>query len=111
MSYGEVLSSQIIAARFTAGGIENAWKDSRELIITDSQFGHAAVDFAVTNQKIQDYFSKATETLFVLPGFIASDGLQATTTLGRGGSDYTAAIVAAAIPAKVVEIWTDGHRV
>lgn len=107
VSYGEFLSSQIFSAKLTTLGIDNAWKDSRELIVTDSQFGYAAVDVKATGRKIQDYFASAKERAFVLPGFIAADANGNTTTLGRGGSDYTAAIVAAAIDAGVVEIWTD----
>ncbi|SRR5579871_645225 len=106
-SYGELLSSQIIAAFLSAIGMNNAWKDSRELIITDSHFGYAAVDFNITNKKINEYFSNANEALFIVPGFIASDENGTTTTLGRGGSDYTAAIYAAAVDASSTEIWTD----
>ena len=107
VSYGELLSSLIISARFETLGIENTWKDSRELISTDSQFGYAAVDFPLTNKKIRSYFDSAKGSLFILPGFIAADQGGVTTTLGRGGSDYTAAIVAAAVDARLVEIWTD----
>ena len=88
--------------------IENVWKDSRELIRTDSNFNFAAVDFAETNEQIKELFSKfKCPELHILPGFIASDANDITTTLGRGGSDYTAAILAAALDAGVLEIWTD----
>jgi aspartokinase/homoserine dehydrogenase 1 len=107
VSYGELLSSIIIAARFEALDIPNTWKDSRQLISTDSNFGYAAVDFPTTNQKIREFFDTAKGGLFILPGFIASDRNNITTTLGRGGSDYTAAILAAAVDAGTVEIWTD----
>ncbi|HXD76638.1 MAG TPA: bifunctional aspartate kinase/homoserine dehydrogenase I [Puia sp.] len=107
VSYGELLSSFIIAARFAALDQEHAWKDARELIVTDSRFGHAAVDFGRTNRKIKDYVESSASTLFILPGFIAADGNGITTTLGRGGSDYTAAILAAATDARLLEIWTD----
>jgi len=103
VSYGELLSSLIIAARFEALGVAATWKDSRELIRTDSQFGHAAVDFATSNQLVKTYIDENPDTqLFIFPGFIAADSKHITTTLGRGGSDYTAAIGAAAL-----EIWTD----
>ncbi len=107
VSYGELLSSQIIAEALRAelGGCE--WKDSRELITTNSHFGSAAVDFAVTNKKIADYFTGHAARLFMMPGFIASDAQGVNTTLGRGGSDYTGAILAAALDADVLEIWTD----
>lgn len=107
VSYGEILSSSIIAARFKIEIENSEWKDSRELIITNSNFGAAAVDFAVTNEKTGDFFNAATADLFILPGFISSDANGINTTLGRGGSDYTAAIIAAALDADVLEIWTD----
>jgi len=107
VSYGELLSTQIIFERLKILDIENVWKDSRELIVTDSQFGFAIVDFNTTNKKIADYFSSTDKKLFIVPGFIASNSNGVTTTLGRGGSDYTAAIIAAAVNASVVEIWTD----
>jgi len=107
VSYGEILSSQIIAAKFRSELGNCEWKDSREIIITDSNFGSAVVDFLVTNKKAVDYFKAADSNLFILPGFISADAKGANTTLGRGGSDYTAAILAAAINADVLEIWTD----
>ncbi|MGC4102499.1 bifunctional aspartate kinase/homoserine dehydrogenase I [Ferruginibacter sp.] len=107
VSYGELLSSQLITAKFKSVGTDAEWKDARTLIITDSSFGAALVNFAKTNETINDYFSQATASLFILPGFIASDANGTTTTLGRGGSDYTAAIIAGAVDAKVLEIWTD----
>ncbi len=106
-SYGEWLSSQIIAARFNTGGVPAQWKDARELIRTNSSFTAAEVDYTMTNRLVHDYFNKAEAALFILPGFIASDSNGITTTLGRGGSDFTAAILAAALNATVLEIWTD----
>jgi aspartokinase/homoserine dehydrogenase 1 len=106
-SYGEWLSSQIIAAAFQAKGFQAFWVDTRELIITDSNYTTAGVDFSVTNQKITEYFHARKDNLFILPGFIAKDSSGITTTLGRGGSDYTAAILAAALDASVLQIWTD----
>lgn len=107
VSYGELLSSRIIASAVQSGIEGSEWKDARELIKTNSHFGSAAVDFEITNRKIDSYFRAASTRLFILPGFISSDANGATTTLGRGGSDYTAAIIAAAIDANVFEIWTD----
>jgi len=107
VSFGELLSSKIVAARFNAQGVENTWVDSRELIRTDSNYGGAAVDFAVTNSLCHDYFSAATGKLFIVPGFVSADAKGNTTTLGRGGSDYTAAIIAGAVNAQLLEIWTD----
>jgi aspartokinase/homoserine dehydrogenase 1 len=109
MSYGEMLSSKIIAAVFEAEGIDQLWLDSRDMIKTNSTYSNAVVDKVVTNQTIQQYFSNASNqyALYIAPGFIASDAEGHTTTLGRGGSDYTGSIYAAAINASILEIWTD----
>lgn len=106
-SYGEWLSSQLLAARCQYDGLDNEWKDARELIRTDSRFTHAQVNYAVTDNNIRDYFFNSSSSVFVLPGFIAANEEGVTTTLGRGGSDFTAAILAAALQASVLEIWTD----
>ena len=107
VSFGELLSSQIVSAGLLAKETANVWKDSRELIITDAQFGQARVDFAATGEKMKHYFSTHAGHLFLVPGFIASDADGITTTLGRGGSDYTAAIYASSLDAVSLEIWTD----
>jgi bifunctional aspartokinase / homoserine dehydrogenase 1 len=107
VSYGELLSSQIINAAFNASGNQSIWKDTRELIATNSNFGNASVIFHVTNEKIQSFIHHLNAQIVIVPGFIASDANGVTTTLGRGGSDYTAAILAAAINASSLEIWTD----
>lgn len=107
LSVGELLSTRIVSAYFAASGLENTWKDSRELILTDSNFGFAAVDFEATNSKVKEYFEGDPARLYILPGFIASGPGGDTTTMGRGGSDYTAAILAAATRASALEIWTD----
>jgi aspartokinase/homoserine dehydrogenase 1 len=106
-SYGEWLSSQIITAKFKADGTDVVWKDARELITTNSDFTSANVDYAITHKKVTVFFSSEKSSLIIIPGFIASDKNGITTTLGRGGSDYTAAIVASALDASVLEIWTD----
>ncbi|RYY41309.1 MAG: bifunctional aspartate kinase/homoserine dehydrogenase I [Chitinophagaceae bacterium] len=105
-AFGELLSSRIFAAHL-ANRISTEWADSRKLIRTDSQFGAAHVQFAVTEQLVRGYFGNRAARVFVLPGFIASNETGETTTLGRGGSDYTAAIIGAALPEAEVEIWTD----
>jgi len=107
VSFGELLSSKIIAARLHAQGVENTWIDSRDLIRTDSRYGSAVVDFAVTNALCSNFFSVSSSRLFIVPGFVAADAYGNTTTLGRGGSDYTAAIIAGAVSAQTLEIWTD----
>jgi aspartokinase/homoserine dehydrogenase 1 len=106
-SYGEWLSSQIIAAAFKAVVEDTTWVDARQLIRTNSNFTAAEVDFKITTLAVNDFFTASDASLFIVPGFIASDSDGITTTLGRGGSDFTAAILAAALNATVLEIWTD----
>jgi aspartokinase/homoserine dehydrogenase 1 len=107
VSYGELLSSLIISAKFSALKMAHQWVDSREVIRTNSNFGNAAVDFDYTNKTLKKRIAESAKKLYLMPGFIASDANNVTTTLGRGGSDYTAAIAAAAVGAKALEIWTD----
>ncbi|HUN01561.1 MAG TPA: bifunctional aspartate kinase/homoserine dehydrogenase I, partial [Niabella sp.] len=106
-SYGEWLSSQIIAASLNYSDFEITWKDAKELIVTNSNFTHAEVDFEKTNKKIRTYFKETDAHTFIIPGFIAVNKKGITTTLGRGGSDYTAAIITTALNADILEIWTD----
>jgi len=99
---GERISSQLVA-HFIPGAVR---KDSAELIQTDSNFGKARVDFGITNQKIKEEFAEFSG-IVIMPGFIAKNAKGEFTTLGRGGSDYTAAILAAALKVDSLEIWTD----
>lgn len=105
--FGELLSSQIIATALQQSIPNSNFKDSRELIKTNSNFGKASVDFVVTNKLIADYFTSNKSQVVLLPGFIASSQDGNTTTLGRGGSDYTAAIIANGLKSESLEIWTD----
>ena len=98
---GERISSHIVA-----GFLEAPRFDTSEFIRTDSNFGKAAVDFSITNKNIQEIF-EGYKGLAIVPGFISKNAKGEYTTLGRGGSDYTAAIVAAALDAEILEIWTD----
>ena len=107
VSFGELLSSRILSAGLSSSDVTNTWTDSRQLIVTDSRFGHALVDTAATEKKMQAYFTGNSGLLFIVPGFIAANAQGITTTLGRGGSDYTAAIYANALDSRLVEIWTD----
>lgn len=107
IGFGELLSSKIISAFMSSQNLEHDWLDSRRLIKTNSNFGFAAVNFSVTNDKIAYTVTSSHKHLFLAPGFISSDDHGNTTTLGRGGSDYTAAIFAAALNASSLEIWTD----
>ncbi|NHN24256.1 bifunctional aspartate kinase/homoserine dehydrogenase I [Flavobacterium jejuense] len=107
LSFGELLSSQIIAVALEKKIPSSLFKDSREIIKTNANFGKATVDFKITNTLIQNYFKDVEAAVVLLPGFIASSINGNTTTLGRGGSDYTASILAAAVNAFSLEIWTD----
>ncbi|GLB52373.1 bifunctional aspartate kinase/homoserine dehydrogenase I [Neptunitalea chrysea] len=107
VSYGELLSSYIISEYFKASQLDAALKDSRDLIKTNNQFGKALVDFKLTNTNCYFYFKSAKQLITVVPGFVSSTLEGETTTLGRGGSDYTAAIIAGATDANLLEIWTD----
>jgi len=107
VSYGELLSSYIISEFFIVEKLSCAYVDSRELIKTNDAFGKAVVNFAVTNENCSTFFESISDKIVVMAGFIASSMKGNATTLGRGGSDYTAAIVASAMNAEVLEIWTD----
>lgn len=107
VSYGELMSSQIISGAFNNAGVNTAWKDARKLIQTNTNFGNAVVNVPVTRKLVCDYFETVKEPLVIVPGFIAADANNETTTLGRGGSDYTAAILGEALNAERLEIWTD----
>ena len=106
LSFGERLSTFIISHYLIDRNIDCDFLDSRTLIKTDESFGNAKVDFISTYKNIQKYF-KTHKKLQAVTGFIASTINNETTTLGRGGSDYTASIFASALGAKEIEIWTD----
>jgi aspartokinase/homoserine dehydrogenase 1 len=106
ISFGELLSSKIITAFLQSKHVDADWLDSRQFIKTNSNFGFATVDFQATNTLITAAI-QSNKKIYMAPGFIASDANNNTTTLGRGGSDYTAAIYAAAVNASSLEIWTD----
>ena len=102
VGFGERLSSLIISAYIA----DSKWFDSSKLIRTNSDFGKAVVNFEVTNKTIQSEFD-GFKGIAIVPGFISSNQAGEYTTLGRGGSDYTGAILAAALDAESLEIWTD----
>lgn len=103
--YGELISTAIVSQFLKEQGIKIDWKDSRELIKTDSTFRDAGVNWEETQRSIQQVISP--EKLYITQGFIASDPNNFTTTLGREGSDYTAAIFAYCLNAEKVVIWKD----
>jgi aspartokinase/homoserine dehydrogenase 1 len=106
-SYGEILSSGIIQEVFKYNGIDSILKDTRTLIKTTTHNGREIVDNDPTQKNITQFFKENRCNVILLPGFIASNELQETTTLGRGGSDYSAALIASNTNAEVLEIWTD----
>ena len=107
MSYGELMNALIVGHYFESIGLDAHSQDAREWIQTNDQFGKAGVDFSVTNLNISRHFEKAGRQITVVPGFVSRTASGITTTLGRGGSDYTAAIIGAALAVEAVEIWTD----
>lgn len=105
-SYGERLSAPIVAAALRKIGTVATALDARRFIVTDDRFGEAKVDFAATDPRVAAALG-AVRGVPVITGFVASSPDGSTTTLGRGGSDYTASIVGAAVGARVIELWTD----
>lgn len=106
-AHGEILSASIIAAYFRHRKVKAGFLDARDVIRTDEEFGSARVDFPVTNRNLRNYFRASKNDLTIVTGFVSATAQKETTTLGRGGSDYTAAIVGAALNADEIQIWTD----
>jgi aspartokinase/homoserine dehydrogenase 1 len=104
-SYGEFLSSNIITARLKSNGLDALWMDSH--IVTDSNFTNAKVNFEATEENLTKFLNENKNQIIITPGFIAKDAKENATTLGRGGSDYTASIIASIIYADELQIWTD----
>jgi aspartate kinase len=109
VSHGELLSSRIVAAAFRELGIDSAHADAREIVITDSQFQKAVPIDHLIEQRAQAKLIPLTSQgkVPVMGGFIASNEAGITTTLGRGGSDFTGALIGGAVQAEAIEIWTD----
>jgi aspartate kinase len=109
VSYGERISSRIVAAAFCELGIDAAHVDAREIVVTDSQFQKAAPLDAIIEKRAQEKLLPLTSMgkVPVMGGFIASNEAGITTTLGRGGSDFTGALLGGALSAEAIEIWTD----
>ena len=105
VSFGEMISTTIVSDYFLENNIQNTWSDVRELIITDSSYRDAKVDWQKTQYAINDRIDKTTLT--ITQGFLGGDSNQNTTTLGREGSDYTAGIFAYCLDADSVTIWKD----
>ncbi len=107
LSFGEALSSTIIFHTLESRNLDATLKNSQDLIITDLSFNNALVNFEITNTNIQSFFKSNSKSIVLLPGFVSKSMSGEITTLGRGGSDYTAAIIAAALEVDELQIWTD----
>jgi aspartate kinase len=108
-SNGELLSSLIVAAALRAEGMNGVWVDVRPMMRTNDDFTRAAPQFDVANLRLKEGFTAALADggVPVTQGFIGSTSEGVTTTIGRGGSDYSASIIGAAMDAEEIQIWTD----
>jgi len=106
---GELWSSRLVAAALTGAGLDTAWVDIRPIMVTDDRFGRATPYTQVLNKRARDQFKPLADAggVPVTQGFIGATAAGVPTTLGRGGSDFTAALLGAALEAERVEIWTD----
>src|SRR5580698_3634571 len=109
VSYGERISSRIVAAAFAERGINSTHVDARNVVVTDSQFQKAVPNDALIEKRAAEHLRPLIDQgkVPVMGGFIASNEEGITTTLGRGGSDFTGALVGGALTAEAIEIWTD----
>ncbi|MCG8453412.1 MAG: aspartate kinase [Spirochaetales bacterium] len=107
LSFGERLSTRLIHARARQRGLDSELLDARELIKTDENFNAARPDMKEIKKAVQQKAHPESGRLLITQGFIGSTGDGVTTTLGRGGSDYSASILGAALEAKEIQIWTD----
>lgn len=110
MSFGELLSCTILNAFLAKEKLKSTFCDARQIIKTNEQHGNASVNFTTSNKLIKSFFESKSQVV-VTTGFIASTKEGLTTTLGRGGSDYTASIIGAALGAHEIQIWTDVNGV
>jgi aspartate kinase len=108
-SFGEVLSSKIVAAAFAARGLPGVHVDSRQCLLTDSSYTRAVPQFEETNERLRKRVQPLVDggRVPVMGGFVGSNRSGITTTIGRGGSDFSAAIFGAGLNAERIEIWTD----
>lgn len=107
MSFGEQLSCKLVAACLAEAELKSLYTDSRALVITDSRYGNAIVNEEITYSNIRNWYHQFSNVVPVVTGFIGSNAHGQTTTIGRGGSDLTAALFGAALEAEEIQIWTD----
>ena len=106
-SFGEYLSSTLIAAIFKENNIDVRLIDGRDLIVTNTQNNRQIIQWEKTSENVKAHFDTASAKVTLVPGFVAKNNKGENTTLGRGGSDFTAAILANILEANSLEIWTD----
>ncbi|MGB8910674.1 MAG: lysine-sensitive aspartokinase 3, partial [Candidatus Sulfotelmatobacter sp.] len=108
-AFGEILSSKIVAAAFSAHGLNSAHVDAREILVTDSSYMQAVPQTEETNERLQSKVKPLLDQgkVPVMGGFVGANRAGITTTIGRGGSDFSAAIVGAGLGSERIEIWTD----
>lgn len=108
VSYGELLSTKIISSYLEFSGVQNQWKDVRELICTDDDFRSATVDWSESNKWVKSFFeTEKSQKVIITQGFVGATKCGKTTTLGREGSDFTAAILGNITNATSVTVWKD----
>jgi aspartate kinase len=107
VGFGEMVSTQIVSEYLNSVNLRNCWIDIRTCLRTDDNFRDAAVDWQLTEKLMQQVFSFDSETLYITQGFLGSTTANLTTTLGREGSDFTAAIIGNVLNAENVSIWKD----
>lgn len=107
VSIGEIVSTRILAAYLSEAGLPVRWIDAREYIQTDSTYREGSVEWAATENRIRELLPLLDKEILLTQGFIGRDSQGFTTTLGREGSDYTAAIFGSCLPAESVTIWKD----
>ncbi len=104
-AFGELMSTSVFIQVLNEKGVNAEWLDARSIIKTDSNFGNATPELQTISKKADKMLSE--DIIYLTQGFIGSDVFGNTTTLGRGGSDYSAALFAEAVKAESLEIWTD----
>jgi aspartate kinase len=109
LAVGEIASSRIIAAALADRRLPSIWIDARQVLVTDTEHNAAAPDMTATRERARDQLAPGARCgrVAVLGGFIGATGSGVTTTLGRGGSDYSASILGACLDAEEIQIWTD----
>ena len=105
--FGELVSTQIVSEYLNSTGIENQWIDIRNCLRTDDRYRDATVDWELTEELVPEIFNFENQRIYLTQGFIGSTITSLTTTLGREGSDFTAAILGNVLNAKSVTIWKD----